>query len=111
MMRIGRVGSIAAEPSGLRALPDGTEDPRKVENLLNGRNFTRNDLHVWLAPVAHGENEDTLAAILATVSIAFKRTETLSMLRVFNMNKSRTHNQRGVRQVRVKLDGNVIFEG
>jgi hypothetical protein len=31
IMRIGRVGPITAESSGLRAFPDGTGDPRKVE--------------------------------------------------------------------------------
>jgi protein JBTS26 len=44
------ISSIEAFPSDINVLSEFSSDPRKVVNLLDGVNFTRNDLHVWLAP-------------------------------------------------------------
>lgn len=45
------------------------------------------------------------------VTVDFRQPVTLSMIRVWNYNKSRTHAYRGVRVVRLSLDDRVIFEG
>jgi hypothetical protein len=44
------IASIAAFPSDINVLSEFNSDPRIVSNLLNGNNYTRNDLNVWLAP-------------------------------------------------------------
>jgi len=46
-----RIEGITADPIGMRVLPEASNDPRVVANLLNGFNFTKNDLHVWMAPI------------------------------------------------------------
>jgi hypothetical protein len=113
-----RVSAVVGNPSDINILPDYDNDPRKVTNLLNGNNFTRDDLHVWLAPVGYrrqdksGEGEQARGNdALATVTITFTESLSISMIRVFNYNKSRTHTQRGVRLCRMTLDGRVIFQG
>jgi len=113
--------SIEAYPSGLGSLSAGdVEDPRKVTNLLDGVNITRNDLHVWLAPqinALHVEcsdpltTEDSKIGLIATITVRFSKSTQLSFMRIFNYNKSRTHNQRGVKQCKILLDDNIIFEG
>jgi hypothetical protein len=50
------------------------------------------------------------ADVLATVTIEFASVVSLSMVRIFNYNKSRAHCTRGVRTCRLRLDGNIIFE-
>ena len=48
---------------------------------------------------------------IATVTVEFTHVVSLSMIRIFNYNKSRTHCTRGVRNCRLRFDGKVIFEG
>ena len=120
-------------------------DPREVSNLMNGTNFTRNDLHVWLAPLGslrekeinggdvklsknkkldqncdQYDNNDTdndiegggnYRDVITSVTITFSHPVTLSLIRVFNYNKSRTHCTRGVRECSLFLDDVMIFEG
>src|SRR5690554_5225842 len=45
------------------------------------------------------------------IAVNFGAAVTLSMIRIWNYNKSRTHAYRGVRVVRLSLDDRVIFEG
>src|SRR5690554_4908280 len=45
------------------------------------------------------------------ITVNFGDAVTLSMIRIWNYNKSRTHAYRGVRVVRLSLDDRVIFEG
>ena len=42
--------TIKANPSDINILSEYEGDPRVVDNLLTSPNFTRDDLHVWLAP-------------------------------------------------------------
>lgn len=128
-------------------------DPRSAANLLDGHNFTRSDMHVWLAPHRRtlleeqgrppegssdgngngssgsggegpqdsealallrtlGGGAQSLAEdVLAVVVVQLAGPTQLSMVRVFNYNKSRTHNQRGVRCCRLLLDGQLLFDG
>ena len=113
--------SIEANPPGLGSLVGGdVEDPRKVSNLLDGVNITRNDLHVWLAPQINAmcsegndplQTTDSKFGLVATITVRFNKSTQLSFMRIFNYNKSRAHNQRGVKQCKILLDENTIYEG
>ena len=78
-------------------------DPRVVENLLDGVNHTCDDLHAWLAPFTTGNNH--------IVCLEFDRETAVSMVRVWNYNKSRIHSYRGARYVEMTLDDRTIFKG
>ena len=83
---------------------DGYEnDPRRITNIVDGNNLTCDSLHVWLAPYSEGQEH--------SITITLDNETRLSMLRLWNYNKSRTHSYRGVRRLRIKFDENVIFEG
>ena len=116
------VAKVTGNPMSINVLPEYHNDPRDVANLVDGMNFTRDDLHVWLAPldsvVRPGADapdgvspHDADPALLASVTITFAQPTALSMVRMFNYNKSRTHCARGVRRCRLRLDDAVIFEG
>ncbi|KAH8059070.1 DUF4457-containing protein [Aureococcus anophagefferens] len=110
-------GSCIAAPSTLFIIPElptGREltlnilstdgdDPRTVDKLLDGVNHTGDDLHAWLAPFRRGENH--------YVGLRFETPVTMSMIRVWNYNKSRIHSYRGARYVEMKLGGQDIFKG
>lgn len=92
-----------AEPESINVLVEYENDPRKVQNLFDHNNFTCDDLHVWLAPYDQGKNH--------SITINFDGMTTISLLRIWNYNKSRTHSYRGVCDIRVSLDDAIIFEG
>lgn len=108
------IKSVEAFPRDLSELPEHSDDPRKVQNLLNGLNFTRNDLHSWLAPhsqvVVSRQGEADRVTHLAEVTVTFEHPVLVSMCRIFNYNKSRTRNQRGVRRCTFSLDGHVVLD-
>lgn len=119
------IQSITAHPMDLGVLPGYSDDPRKIENLLDGINNTKDDLHQWLAPHVRVVNDfinkdkspektvdkTTSAEPIATITVTFSAEQTLSMLKIYNFNKSRTHNQRGVRDIRIVFDQKTIFAG
>ena len=119
---------IESDRKNLLSSPEFENDPREVSNIVNGTNFTRNDLHVWLAPLGHLENNNenndnngnsnncnnnntSEKKLITSISIFFKKSITISLIRVFNYNKSRTHCTRGVRDCVFKLDDVTIYEG
>jgi hypothetical protein len=112
------ITSIKAFPSDLGALGK-TDDPRRAANLLDGVNFTKNDLHMWLAPLRSMVEEPEPrpseraldAGCIASICMDFDAPVALSLVRIFNFNKSRTHNQRGIRNCRLLLDGREIYQG
>ena len=95
--------AIRADPPDVNVLEGYGGDPRTVDNLLDGVNNTCDDLHVWLAPFTPGK--------VNTITVTFDARVSLSMIRVWNYNKSRIHSYRGVRLVCVELDGTRVFEG
>lgn len=133
------IDSIAGNPSDINVLDEYENDPRHVSNLIGPNNFTRDDMHVWLAPcgeMAYESEYDssdgvvskkvnssgkpiTYAldaagnrhAIIATITMSFSSNLAVSMIRIWNYNKSRTHCMRGVRRARLLLDTIVIFDG
>jgi hypothetical protein len=120
----GSIVSIAACPSDLNILPEHAGDPRRVQNLLDGLSFSKNDLHSWLVPqlpYLRAHHPDLATALLgsvaapeerlAVITLEFDRPVELSMCRVFNYNRSRARNQRGVRTCRFLLDGQALWQG
>jgi hypothetical protein len=125
------IASIEAYPRDLSVLPGYESDPRKLENVLDSINNTKDDLHQWLAPQIHileaynSSNSNKYPTpsfmstipsserehLLGSVQISFSQTVKLTALRIFNFNKSRTHNQRGVRACRIYLDDALVFDG
>eukprot|EP01041_Mallomonas_annulata_P001688 gene1688-3265_t len=104
------ISQITADPDDINVLPEYVDDPRVVGNLLNGINFTKDDLHVWLAPNGvMGTSYDE--ELVAVITIELEVETQLSMIRVWNYNKSRTHCYRGVRRCRIKFDGADVFDG
>ena len=94
---------IRAEPPGMNVLPDYSNDPRTVDNLFDGVNRTTDAFHLWLAPFTPGASH--------VVTIVFADAVTLSMIRVWNYNESRTSVARGARHVEILLDKNPVFRG
>lgn len=94
---------LGADPPDINVLAGYGDDPRTVDNLMDGVNHTRDDLHVWLAPFNPGSE--------VTVTLTLDAPTTLSMLRIWNYNKSRIHSYRGARRVSIDFDGVTIFEG
>jgi hypothetical protein len=108
-----------------------SQDPREAVNLINGINFTRNDLHVWLAPQgcmtqnngnqnngnqnSGNENNGNQSIgnkdLIASVTLSFNKEIKISMIRIFNYNKSRTHCGRGVRTCLLRFDDTIIYRG
>lgn len=120
---IAPIRKIESVPSDVNVLPEYADveikDPRVVANLIDGDNYTRNDMHIWLTPHAMTMSEpltDDIASLqkqhlAARVVITFEKKVTISMLRFWNYNKSREHSNRGIRRVEVLLDDKVIFDG
>ena len=72
---------IKADPANINILPGYSDDPRIVENLLNGVNRTRDDFNMWLAPFEAGKEH--------TITVTFKSSTRLALFRLWNYNKSR----------------------
>eukprot|EP01063_Lacrimia_lanifica_P006965 TRINITY_DN14412_c0_g2_i1.p1 TRINITY_DN14412_c0_g2~~TRINITY_DN14412_c0_g2_i1.p1 ORF type:complete len:826 (+),score=273.30 TRINITY_DN14412_c0_g2_i1:108-2585(+) len=94
---------VDGDPASINVLPDYTNDPRVVQNLVNGVCRTCDDRHLWLAPYTRGGDH--------IIRVDFGRSVTLSMVRFWNYNKGRTHASRGVRDVTISLNGDLIFAG
>ena len=48
------VTEVWADPPDINVLPEYNGDPRTVDKLVDGHNFTCDDLHAWLAPFKRG---------------------------------------------------------
>ena len=58
---------------------------------------------MWLTPFTQGEDH--------TITINMGKETQVSMIRIWNYNKSRIHSYRGARIVNIDLDGKTIFKG
>eukprot|EP00668_Euglena_longa_P017117 GGOE01021461.1.p1 GENE.GGOE01021461.1~~GGOE01021461.1.p1 ORF type:complete len:663 (+),score=48.98 GGOE01021461.1:102-2090(+) len=94
---------VHADPASINVLPEYHDDPRTVDKLLDGINHTCDDSHMWLAPFSEGRAHN--------VYIDFGRTVVLTMLRLWNYNKSRIHSFRGARLIEVMVDERLVFRG
>ena len=91
-----------AEPANINVLPEYNADPRTVDKLFDNNNYTCDDMHVWLAPKAEEP---------AKISMNFSQTKTISMIRIWNYNKSRIHSYRGAKWIQIYADKRKIFDG
>lgn len=94
---------ISACPPDINILPGYGGDPRTVDKLVNGSYFTNDDMHVWLTPFTAGDDH--------TITIDLPKKLQISMIRIWNYNKSRIHSYRGARLLTCELDGELIFRG
>ncbi|CAE7406632.1 Katnip [Symbiodinium natans] len=94
---------VTADPHSINVLDEYDHDPRTPDKLFDQVNLTRDDLHVWLAPFFNGR--------VHTVTVDLDCQTEISMIRVWNYNKSRLHSSRGVRDLEILLDGHAIFIG
>jgi len=95
--------SIAANPSDINLLIGQGSDPRTVDKLVDQVNFTTDDFHAWLTPFTRGENH--------TITIQLPSLVSVSMIRIWNYNKSRIHSYRGARSLTCSLNDRLIFRG
>jgi len=94
---------VTADPHSINVLSEYDHDPRTPDKLFDQVNLTRDDLHVWLAPFFPGR--------VHTITVDMDCKTEISMIRVWNYNKSRLHSSRGVRDMEILLDGLPIFIG
>ena len=95
---------ISGHPSGLAVLPEYKEDIRTLDKLVDGVYRTCDDSHAWLAPYHPGESHYIL--------IDFLQPVTLSLIRIWNFNKSRILSYRGVKDIEIFFDDkHFIFKG
>lgn len=94
---------IKANPPDINILPGYGQDPRTIDKLLDGIYTTSDDLHMWLAPFTKGNNH--------IIQIDLGTPYRISMIRMWNYNKSRIHSFRGARNLKIQFDERKIFEG
>ena len=94
---------IKASPCDINLLLGYGNDPRTVDKLVDGTYFTNDDFHAWLTPFTQGEDH--------SISIDLGQSTQISLIRVWNYNKSRIHSHRGARFVTATLDERPIFQG
>eukprot|EP00743_Colponemidia_sp_Colp-15_P010352 GILK01011394.1.p1 GENE.GILK01011394.1~~GILK01011394.1.p1 ORF type:complete len:1186 (-),score=244.93 GILK01011394.1:158-3268(-) len=94
---------VTANPSDINMLEGYGNDPRTVDKLFDGINYTCDDLHVWLAPFSKGQDH--------LIRIDFQSVIGLSLIRIWNYNKNRIHSSRGAKDVEIYLDESLIFKG
>ena len=92
------IKQIKAIPSDINVLPGYGSDPRTVDKIVDGSYFTSDDLHVWLAPYSTTNNSTN------TITINLYNAVKISMIRIWNYNKSRIHSFRGAKNIVVKID-------
>ena len=94
---------IQADPRDVNILPGYGSDPRTVDKLVDGNHWTCDDLHVWLAPFTEGQKHSVTIDLL-TISV-------ISVIRIWNYNKSRIHSFRGAKNIEILLDNTMVFHG
>ncbi|XP_036369214.1 protein KATNIP homolog isoform X2 [Octopus sinensis] len=97
------VKKITASPKDINVLPQYNKDPRVVQNLIDGVNRTRDDVHMWLTPFTAGSDH--------YVTLTFTEPCHIALIRIWNYNKSRIHSFRGARELDILLDRRLIFSG
>ncbi|MEE6498455.1 hypothetical protein FKM82_003106 [Ascaphus truei] len=98
-----QIAKIKADPTDINILPAYGKDPRIVTNLVDGVNRTQDDMHLWLAPFTPGK--------LHFIYLDFVSPCKVAMIRIWNYNKSRIHSFRGVKDIEILLDDEIIFKG
>lgn len=79
------------------------KDPRTVDKLVDGVYLTSDDMHVWLTPYTKGKEHK--------IWIDLEKDKIISMIRIWNYNKSRAHSLRGAKDIKIFLDKRLVFIG
>lgn len=66
---------ISAIPLDVNILPECSNDPRVVSNLIDGVNRTQDDMHIWLAPFDLGRSH--------LITVEFFEVTTVAMIRIW----------------------------
>ena len=95
---------VIAEPAGLKVLPEYLDDIRTADKLVDGVYWTCDDSHGWLAPFTPNSPH--------YLEFYFPKKLELSLIRIWNFNKSRIHSLRGVKSLKIVSDSkDSIFSG
>lgn len=78
-------------------------DPSFLARIIGGKYLTRDQNDIW---VTNYDKDGMLSFCLN-----FEKSIKISMIRVWNYNKSRIHSTRGVRHIGIKFDEKLIFFG
>ena len=103
IIRLKSNNQIQASPADINILPEYSQDPRTIDKLMDGVYMTCDDLHVWLAPFTKGKEN--------FIEIDLGETHKISLIRIWNYNKSRIHSFRGAKDIRIAFDNKTIFQG
>ncbi|KAI4877858.1 hypothetical protein NFI96_032693 [Prochilodus magdalenae] len=91
------ISMVTASPRDLNDLPEYNNDLRTLDKLFDGQNITTDDEHMWLIPFSPSSDH--------TLTIEFSQSQTIAGLRIWNYNKSPEDSYRGLRALRVCVDG------
>lgn len=98
-----RVDMLKATPADLNELHGGMgEDKRTVDKLIDGVNATTDSDHMWLAPWQPETGRQH------TLTISLPAGKSVAALRVWNYNKSEDDSHRGIRQLHIRLDDQLL---
>ena len=91
--------AVRCVPADLNIIPGYSGDDRTADKLVDGTRVTEDDHHMWLAPWQYN------GATEHFVEIKLPHPAAVAAARVWNYNKSTADTYRGVKEVRVTLDG------
>ncbi|CAD8068559.1 unnamed protein product [Paramecium primaurelia] len=94
---------VKADPSDINVLPEYFNDPRTPDKLVDGVYYTQSDMHVWLSPFQRGK--------INKITIDLIDKKKISMIRIWNYNKSRIHSFRGAKDISLYFDNQIVFRG
>eukprot|EP00767_Chilomastix_cuspidata_P002346 gnl/Chilomastix_cuspidata/2473.p1 GENE.gnl/Chilomastix_cuspidata/2473~~gnl/Chilomastix_cuspidata/2473.p1 ORF type:complete len:1122 (-),score=107.29 gnl/Chilomastix_cuspidata/2473:982-4347(-) len=93
----------SACPEDLNIIPGHAGDHRVPSNLLSSCNVTTDDRHMWLAPSTLSPFERP-----QTITLTLRKPSRISLLLVWNYNKSAADTHRGVREVLLFADDRLL---
>jgi hypothetical protein len=81
----------------MNVIPNYSGDYRTLDKLINGCNQTTDDRNMWLIPFGPGQPHH--------IDILLQKPTKITGLHIWNYNKSEEDTYRGVKSVRVLVDG------
>ncbi|EFA83430.1 hypothetical protein PPL_03577 [Heterostelium album PN500] len=103
-----QLSNLIANPKDINDLPGHSGDYRTLDKLIDGKNVTTDDQHMWMIPFRQKHQHDQTDYHL-TLDLGVETT--LSCLRVWNYNKNADDASRGAKEVVISLDGKCLTSG